>query len=612
MLTWTVDLIQKWSQNTSVFNGQDSALLLRLFREFFRSHWRNYIVVFVSIGIVGAVTGLVAYMVKDVVNSIFVEQQRHLLFFFVLALFGIFLLKGAASYLQMVFSARISNAIVQDIQLRLMETALRARVDFFSRHGSDDLLMRFNQGSQGFGSILNSVLLNGLRDAVTLASLLLVMVVQDPWLTLVSVSVGPMIFLGIAVLLRRLKDLVSMELAGHAGLNRLVREAAQGITTIKAFNMEGQIYANATHVISGIRKQRDKIVALQAAPLPLLDTLGGLAVTLAIAYAGYRSMYTAYDPGTFLSFLSALLLASDPARRLGKLRTDLRTGLAAAQMVYDVLDQDSAEDGQPSLTRAQQRHPVQHPPPKRSKASEKNAVEFNNVGFEYPNGANALNDITFSVKPGEVFALVGPSGAGKSTILKLLLKFYAPTRGCISVNDQDLALLNPVQVRQLITYVGQSNFIFSGSVLDNISLNIEGATPEAVENACRIVGLHEEIMALPGGYSANVGELGGLISGGQAQRLNMARALLRNSPVLLLDEVTASLDADNEDLIRRYVASQQGTKTIIVISHRLSSVRGANRIALLENGRVRACAPHGDLIEEDDYYKRIVAMQAIH
>lgn len=610
MSTSKVGPIRRWWNKRFVVNGQELALLLRLFREFFRDHWRNYILVFVSISIVGTITGIVAWMVKDVVNSIFVEQQRHMLIFLVLALLGTFLIKGAASYIQLVFSARISNAIVQDIQLRLMATALRARVDFFSRHGSDDLLMRFNQGSEGFGSILNSVLLAGLRDVVTLASLLLVMVLQDPWLTLVSVSVGPMIFFGLSVLLKRLKDLVGMELAGYADLNRLVREAAQGITTIKAFNMEGRIYATATDVISGIRERRDKIAALQAAPLPLLDTVGGLAVTMAIAYAGYRSTFVTYDPGTFLSFLTALLLAADPARRLGKLRTDLRTGLIAAQMVYDILDQDSAEDRQPTLGRAPR--PAPCPITSGHAGDESNAIEFSHVGFDYPNGAGALNDITFNIRQGEVFALVGPSGAGKSTVLKLLLKFYNPTRGSISVNGQDLALMSPPQVRQIITYVGQSNFIFSGSVRDNISLNIDGATPDAIEEACRIVGLHDEIIALPGGYDANVGELGGLISGGQAQRLNMARALLRDSPVLLLDEVTASLDADNEDLVRRYVAAQQGTKTVIVISHRLSTVRDANRIALLENGRVRACASHRELIENDEYYKRIVTMQAIH
>ncbi len=582
----------------------DVELFLQLFREYFHLYWRRYIVIFVLIGIAAGATAVTAWLVKDVVNSVFVEQQAGLLVPLVVLVLAIFLAKGLSTYFQTVLSKRISNAMVADVQQRLMNHALSQRVSFFSDNGSDGLLMRFNQGAQAFYSILNLVLVNGLRDLVTLVGLVIVMLIQDPMLTLISFTVAPVVFYGVSVLIRRLKQLSRDELAGFADLNRLVRETVQGISVIKAYNLERAQREASQEVISRIQDRRDRMAVLQAAPIPMLDTMGGIAVALAILYAGTRMTSGAYDPGTFMSFLTALLLAADPARRLSQMRVNLRKAFIGVQTVFDLLNTNASE---PSGTKKL---------PTSSGALESTdrlaaepAIAFRGVHFAYDAETPILRGLDLSVRPGEMVALVGPSGAGKSTLFKLLLKFHAPDSGRIEMFGADIADMDNAALRDALSFVSQSNFIFAGSIRDNLSLRNPAVEQAQIEAACRAVGLHAVIAALPEGYDTDVGELGTLISGGQAQRLNMARAIIKDAPILLLDEVTSSLDAENEQLIKEYIRAQAGRKTILVIAHRLSTVKEADRIALVQDGRITAQGRHDELAATNAYYEKIVALQ---
>ena len=237
------------------------------------------------------------------------------------------------------------------------------------------------------------------------------------------------------------------------------------------------------------------------------------------------------------------------------------------------------------------------------------AISFDNVDFRYGDSGLVLDGLNLDIHQGEMIALVGPSGAGKSTLFKLLMKFYLPRDGTLRVFGHDIGQLDTSSLRDAIAFVGQSNFIFSGSLKDNLTLKNPDVSQERVEEACEVVGLHAFIQGLPEGYDTDAGELGTLISGGQAQRLNMARAIIRDAPILLLDEVTSALDADNEQLIKNYVRSQAKKKTIIVIAHRLSTVKEADRIALIDSGHVTDLGTHEELAARNEYYKRIVTLQ---
>ncbi|MEW5424698.1 ABC transporter ATP-binding protein [Amorphus sp. 3PC139-8] len=582
-------------------------MFLDIFRQYFRFFWKKYVIIFVLIGMVSGTTAGIAWMVKDVVQAVFVKQSTPLILPLFFAIVIIFLARGAALYGQNVLSNQISNAMVADIQNRMFDHIMRQKVSFFSRYGTDDLIMRFNQGADGFNSILNRVLVNGLRDVATLIALLGVMLFQDPYLTISSFIVAPIVFYGVSHLLKQIRTLVGQELAGYQFLNRQIRETVQGITVIKAFRLEKPLQEETADIIEGLRFRKDKIAALNAAPLPLLDTVGGIAVGVAILYAGYRLSIGAYDPGTFMSFLTALLLAADPARRLSQLRVQIRTALMAVEMVYNLLNDHEFENTgsqkmlpPPSPETEEQVEGLPAPAP---------AISFDDVRFRYGDGGLVLDGLNLDIKRGEMLALVGPSGAGKSTLFKLLLKFYPPESGTVRVFGQDINEINTGELRDAIAFVGQSNFIFSGTVRDNLALKTPGIPQERIEEACRLVGLHDFISGLQDGYDTDVGELGTLISGGQAQRLNMARAIIRDAPILLLDEVTSALDADNEQLIKDYVRSQASKKTIIVIAHRLSTVKEADRIALVDGGHVTDLGRHEELVARNDYYKRIVTLQ---
>ncbi|MGA7326459.1 MAG: ABC transporter ATP-binding protein [Rhodomicrobium sp.] len=585
----------------SLFGDGDFRLFFSTFKSYFPIYKYKYAAILILVGISSSATAAAAWLVKDVVNDFFVKKQGEFLIPLFIGIVGLFIAKGVASYWQAVMSARISNDLVARTQEKIFSHILAQKVRYFERYSSDDLTMRVNMGASSFGSILNQVILNGARDGATVVSLLFVMVAQDLTLTLISLLAVPLVFLGITSLLKRIKELMKQEMLSVAQLNKHVREVVQGIKVIKSYNLEPIIKTEVDSVIRSIRTRSNKVSALQAAPVPIIDTIGGVGIGLTILYAGYRSVYGHYDPGTFLSFITALLLALDPARRLSTLRVSLRSALVGIGMVHELLDDHDPDQETNRVTE----FPLVAP----NQAGL--AITVKDVCFGYGGDADVLRNFSLDIKPGEMVALAGPSGAGKSTLFSLLLQFHRVRSGQILIDGKPIDTIPTTALRDMIAYVGQSNFIFSGTIRDNLTLKRPGIPQEKIDAACKAVGLSAYIEGLPNGYDAFAGELGSLISGGQAQRLNIARAIIKDAPILLFDEVTSALDADNEELIRSYMHSQAGKKTILVIAHRISTIRQAGKIALIEGGSVKAFGTHQELIRGSEYYERAAALQLI-
>lgn len=574
-------------------NSDDLAALLALFRQYFRRFALKYAIIAALIMLSSGATALSAWFVKDVVNSLFVNPRFDFLLLVVTGVIVLFTLRGLAMYFQAVLMNRISSRIVADVQGRIFDHILRQRVRFFQTHNSDTMIMLINQGASSFNSILTRVVLNGVRDIVTVLSLFCVMLLQDPVLTLICCITVPLVFIAVNVLLKKIKEISEQELKAFSDLNRYMRETVQGIRTIKAFNLHDTVSEGSKGVIEGLRQRSNRLAVLGEAPVPILDALGGLAIGLAILYAGVRASHGAYDAGTFMSFLTALLLASDPARRISQLRVNLRKSLIGVRMVQKFLD-----------------HHDEEPPGLMIPASiQQPAIRFEGVRFAYEPGSEVIRGLNLDIEGGETIAFVGPSGAGKTTIFNLLLKFHEPCAGRILLAGEDLRAWNTVALRDAIAYVGQSNFIFAGTIRENLTLNRIEPSRKALDAAVEAVGLSRFIASLPKGYDTPIGELGSSISGGQAQRLNIARAILKDAPVLLLDEVTSALDANNEALIKAYVASQRRRKTTLIIAHRLSTVRDADRIAVIEDGMLIAIGRHQDLVDTNPYYRNAILMQ---
>ncbi len=593
-------LASKLSTARIVGDG-DFGVFVNIFRAYFPLYKYKYGVILLLIGISSAATAAAAWLVRDVVNGLFLTKDGAMLIPIFALVVGAFLVKGLSSYWQSLMSARIANDLVAKTQERMFRHILVQQAGFFDRYSSDDLITRVSIGAGSFGAILNRVVLAGARDAATVLSLVFVMIRQDLTLTLICLIGAPPALFLVTLLLKRIKVLMEQEIQSIAELNKHVREAVQGIKVIKSYNLEPVIRNEVDAVIETIRDRSNKVSALENAPVPIIDSLGGIAVGLTILYAGYRTIYGAYDPGIFMSFVTAMLLAMDPARRLSQLRVALRTSLVGVGLVQSLLD-----DHDPEI------EPTAQPAAAQAPAVEGGlGIVMEDVTFGYAPGVNVLQSFSLEARPGDVVALIGPSGAGKSTIFSLLLRFHRHQSGRILIGGRDVSEMSVTEIRSLISYVGQSNFVFAGSIRDNLTLRRPNVSDDKVISACKTVGLHDHIVSQPKGYDTSVGELGSLISGGQAQRLNIARAIIKDAPILLFDEVTSALDAENEELVREYMHAQAGRKTIMVIAHRLSTIRQADKIALVQGGRVEAFGTHQDLIRGNDYYGKVAGLQLI-
>ncbi len=468
----------------------DFRVFVSIFRDYFPAYKFKYGLIFFLIGVASAATALAAWLVRDVVNGLFLTKEGSMLLPIFLLVLLAFLLKGLSTYGQSVLSARIANDMVAKTQERMVSHILMQQAGFFDRYSSDELIMRISLGAGAFGAILNRVILAGARDAATVFSLAFVMVWQDLILTLICLIAVPPTFFFITLLLKRIKSLMQQEMQSIAELNKHVREAVQGFKVIKSYNLEPVIKNEVDAVIDSIRDRSNKVAALENAPVPIIDSLGGVAVGLTILYAGYRTIYGTYDPGTFMSFITAMLLAMDPARRLSQLRVTLKTSLVGVSLVHGLLEDNTPEIEAPAS------QSNGHAPALLSLEGGLGIV-MEDVTFGYAPGANVLESFSLDVKPGDMVALIGPSGAGKSTVFSLLLRFHRHQEGRIFLGGRDVKDMPVTEIRDLIAYVGQSNFIFSGSIRDNLTLRRGGVSDDAVFAACKTVGLHDSIMKLP-------------------------------------------------------------------------------------------------------------------
>jgi ATP-binding cassette, subfamily B, bacterial MsbA len=346
--------------------------------------------------------------------------------------------------------------------------------------------------------------------------------------------------------------------------------------------------------IADLEKESNKWARVAYRSSPLMEALGGFAIAGALIYGGYRVIETGATPGQFFSFLAAFMLAYEPAKRLARLNIDLNSGLVGVRILFDVVDHPPTE--QPDENK---------PPLKLSDAR----VEFTDVQFSYRPGEKVIRNLSFVAEPGKVTALVGPSGGGKSTILNLILRFYEADGGSIVIDGQNIAEVSRRSLRNQLAYVGQDVFLFRGTVRENIKLGRSDATEAEIVAAAKAAFAHDFIMAFPRGYDTQVGEHGMQVSGGERQRIAVARALLRDAAVILLDEATASLDSESERQVQGAIEHLCQGRTTIVIAHRLHTVVDADRIFVIEDGTVAEAGRHDELLRKGGRYASFYRLQ---
>src|SRR5712691_2850861 len=587
-------MLASYLQRLFVDPNGTPALVRRLLTEQAAGQWRRYGLAFGMMGVAAAATALGAYLIGDVINQAYVHKNLPGIFWLALATAAIFMVKALATYGSALTLARIGNGIIADNQRKMFARLLQHNVGFFADRHSSEFIARLTTGAAAASSVLNLLVTSIGRDLVSLVALATVMAVQDPVMSLFSVVVVPPAMLILRKLIKRIKTIAHHQFTGGTRILETLQETIQGIRIVKAFTLEDRMRARFDAHVAELEKESNKWARVAYRSSPLMEALGGFAIAGALIYGGFRVIETGATPGQFFSFLAAFMLAYEPAKRLARLNIDLNTGLVGVRILFDVIDHPPTEAPDEAK-----------PPLKLSSAR----VEFADVQFAYRAGEKVIKNLSFMAEPGKVTALVGPSGGGKSTILNLILRFYEIDGGAIVIDGQNIADVSRRSLRGQVAYVGQDVFLFHGTVRDNIALGRPGATEEEIVAAAKAAFAHAFITTFPRGYDTPVGEHGLQVSGGERQRIAVARALLKDAPVILLDEATASLDSESERQVQGAIEHLCRGRTTIVIAHRLHTVVDADRIFVIEDGTVAESGRHDELLRKGGRYASFYRLQ---
>ncbi|QKJ94014.1 ABC transporter ATP-binding protein [Agrobacterium pusense] len=578
----------------SFLSPNDNKLLHRLFRENFKKHARWYIVSIAAMLVVALTTSLSAWIMRDIVNSVYLKRGFDVVLEIAFAVAAIFIIKGLATFVQSYYLSKAGNSIVSEQQRKIYDRLLKQGVSFFQNMPSSELLVRVTYNAQAARNVIDTIVTSFVRDLFSLLGLIVVMFAQNFLLSAISMIVGPAAIFGVRMVLKRVRKIMEAELASIGEIINVVQETSVGVRVIKAFSLEKLMQKRMNKAVSDVEQRSNGIAKLEAATSPIMETLSGIAIAVVIAVSGYTVLEKGGSPGDLMSFITALLLAYEPAKRLARMRVTIEGGMIGVRMMFEVLDAP--------LTLTEKKDPVALP-----KTS--GDVELKNVSFEYISGQPVLSDVDVVFEGGKMTALVGPSGSGKSTIINLIMRLYDPQTGAIVVNGVDLRDVSFASLREHMSYVGQETFLFSGTIRHNISVGRDDASEEEIIAAAKAANAHDFIMSMPGGYDTVLGENGSGLSGGQRQRVAIARAMLRDADILILDEATSALDSESEALVRDALERLTQNKTSIVIAHRLSTINRADKIVVMDKGQIVEQGSRRELLANEGLYKRLHSIQ---
>ena len=571
-----------------------SQLIRRLVSEYGAKHAKSYALAFALMTVTAGSTALIAYLMGTIVNKAYVDRSFQAIVIIGLFTIVIFCARGLATYFQAVIMSRIGNSIIAENQRKLFDRLMHQSLRFFAERHSSEFLHRLSTGANAATQVLNLLVTSVGRDLLSLIGLAAVMVIQDPVMSLSALIIAPPAMWMIRKLVKRIRAVAKAQFTGGTRLFQTLHETIQGIRTVKAFTLEDRLRHRYYDNVAAVEHEANKMARISNRSSPTMEALAGVAIAAGVIYGGYRTIEMNATPGEFFSFITAFLLAYEPAKRLARLQIELNAGLVGVRQLFDIIDAPSTEAADADKPKL---------------VVDKGRVEFSDVRFGYRENEPVLRGLSLVAQPGQMTALVGPSGGGKSTILNMILRLYEPQSGSITIDGQTITAVSRHSLRQQIAYVGQDVFLFHGTIRDNIGFGKEAATEDEIVAAAKAANAHDFILSFPHGYDTHTGEQGLQLSGGQRQRIAVARALIKDARLILLDEATAALDSESERLVQDAIAHLTRDRTTIVIAHRLHTVAHADRIFVIEEGVVAEDGRHEELLRKGGRYASFYRLQ---
>ena len=574
---------------------------LELVNRIFKTQVKKYIpelsITFIFIILTSITTAATAWLLDPAIKEIFENKNTKMLYLIPIAIIFTFILKAFSVYGTRIITIKVGIKIIKNIQTLMAQKFLLSDISHITKKHSGKYLSNFTNDTKILFDVLTGVVVTLFKETFTLIALLGLMFYYDWQLSLLAVVMIPVAAISSKNIGKKMGKKVHVSLEASDKFMKFLSELIKGSWLIKIYQKEEDELKKISMIIDERFKAIRKVEQTRLGAGPIMEIISAIAIAIVVFFAGYRSMQGAITLGEFVSFLASLMLAYQPVRALAGINVGIQEGITAAKRIYEIIDQKNEiynDENAPSL--------------KLTKAT----LEFKNISFIYPDGTQALKNLSAKIEGGKKVGLVGISGSGKTTFLNLIPRFFNLKHGTILIDDQNINNINLNSLRKEISLVSQDVILFDDTIRSNILYGNASASDDEIINACKFAAAQDFIEKLPNKYETIIGENGIKLSGGQKQRLSIARAILKDSSIILLDEATSSLDSESEAVIQKAIENLTKNKTTIIIAHRLSTIMNCDKILVFDSGEIVAEGNHEFLVNNSSIYKNLYEKQIIN